>query len=290
MKFGLRYASLGRYANGPAAVELAQAAEAAGFDSIWTVEHVVVPHAYQSRYPYSPTGRMGPGLEDFPIPDPLIWLAYVASATRTLGLGTAILILPQRNPVVTAKAVATLDHLAGAGPVLLGIGVGWLAEEFATLGVPFADRGARTDEYVAAMRALWGQERASFTGRFVTFNDVFCRPRPAAGRIPIVVGGDTVAAARRAGRLGDGYFPARGAPAELFDEMRRAAVAAGRDPSDIEITVSAPAEVSEIEALAKRGVARVAVPVSSGAGLPAQVKTPDDVVRYGKDVIARLGG
>ena len=290
MKFGLRYASLGRYADGPAAVELAQAAEAAGFDSIWTVEHVVVPHAYQSRYPYSPTGRMGPGLEDFPIPDPLIWLAYVASATRTLKLGTAILILPQRNPVVTAKAVATLDHLAGAGRVLLGIGVGWLAEEFATLGVPFADRGARTDEYVAAMRALWGQERASFTGRFVTFKDVFCRPRPAAGRIPIVVGGDTVAAARRAGRLGDGYFPARGAPAELFDEMRRAAVAAGRDPSGIEITVSAPTEIAEIEALAKRGVARVAVPVSSGAGLPAQVKTPDDVVRYGKDVIARLGG
>src|SRR5438093_1640888 len=88
MKFGLRYASLGRYASGPAAVELAQAAEAAGFDSIWTVEHVVVPHGYQSRYPYSETGRMGSGLEDFPIPDPLIWLAYIASATRTLKLGT----------------------------------------------------------------------------------------------------------------------------------------------------------------------------------------------------------
>src|SRR5438270_13422375 len=186
---------------------------------------------------------MGSGLEDFPIPDPLIWLAYIDSATRTLKLGTAILILPQRNPVVTAKAVATLDHLAGGRRVLLGIGVGWLAEEFATLGVPFDDRGPRTDEYVAAMRALWSQERASFTGRFVTFNDVFCRPRPAAGRIPIVVGGDTVAAARRAGRLGDGYFPARGAPAELFDEMRRAAVAAGRDPGGIEITASAPAEI-----------------------------------------------
>src|SRR5205807_2337951 len=153
MKFGLRYASLGRYANGPAAVELAQAAEAAGFDSIWTVEHVVVPHGYQSRYPYSETDRMGSGLEDLPIPDPLIWLAYIASATRTLKLGTAILILPQRNPVVTAKAVATLDHLAGGRRVLLGIGVGWLAEEFATLGVPFEDRGPRTDEYVAAMRA-----------------------------------------------------------------------------------------------------------------------------------------
>jgi probable F420-dependent oxidoreductase len=288
MKFGLRYASLGRYSSGPAAVELAQAAEAAGFDSIWTVEHVVVPHGYQSRYPYSDTGRMGSGLEDFPIPDPLIWLAYIASATRTLKLGTAILILPQRNPVVTAKAVATLDHLAGGRRVLLGIGVGWLAEEFATLGVPFEDRGPRTDEYVAAMRALWSQERASFSGRFVSFRDVFCRPLPADGRVPIIVGGDTRAAARRAGRLGDGYFPARGAAPELLDEMRRAAIEAGRNPDDIEITVSAPTEPAEIEALARRGVKRVAVPVSAAAGLPAQVRTPDDVLRYGKTMIERF--
>jgi probable F420-dependent oxidoreductase len=290
MKFGLRYASLGRYANGPAAVEVAQAAEAAGFDSIWTVEHVVVPRAYQSRYPYSPTGRMGSGLEDFPIPDPLIWLAYIASATRTIKLGTAIMILPQRNPVVTAKAVATLDHLAGGERVVLGIGVGWLAEEFAALDVPFADRGERTDEYVAAMRVLWRDECATFHGRFVNFDQVFCRPLPPARRIPIVVGGDTPAAARRAGRLGDGYFPARGAPPALFDEMRRAAEAAGRDPAAIELTVSAPAEPREIEALAKQGIARVAVPISSGAGLPAQVRTPDEVLKYGKDVIARLGG
>src|SRR6266571_4992807 len=221
MKFGLRYASLGRYGNGEAAVTLA---EAAGFDSIWTVEHVVVPRQYQSRYPYSPSGRMGSGLEDFPVPDPLIWLAYIASATRTIKLGTAILILPQRNPVITAKAIATLDHLAGGGRVLLGIGVGWLAEEFAALGAPFEDRGPRTDEYVAAMRLLWSQECASYTGRFVSFEQVFCRPLPAERRIPIIVGGDSKAAARRAGRLGDGYFPARPAPPELFDEMRRAAV------------------------------------------------------------------
>jgi probable F420-dependent oxidoreductase len=288
MKFGLRYANLGRHVDGPAAVELAQAAEAAGFDSIWTVEHVVVPRGYQSRYPYSPSGRMGSGLEDYPIPDPLIWLAYVASATRTLRLGTAILILPQRNPVITAKAVATLDHLAGGGRVLLGIGVGWLAEEFAALGVPFADRGPRTDEYVAALRALWSQDCASFKGRFVSFDQVFCRPLPRGRGIPIVVGGDTAAAARRAGRLGDGYFPARPAPPALLDEMRRAAEAAGRDPAAIEITVAAPADAAAIEALARQGVARVAVPVSSAAGLPAQVKTPDDVLRYGKEMIARF--
>jgi probable F420-dependent oxidoreductase len=289
MKFGLRYASLGRYVSGPAAVELAQAAEEAGFDSIWTVEHVVVPQGYQSRYPYSESGRMGSGLEDFPIPDPLIWLAYVASATRTIKLGTAIMILPQRNPVITAKAVATLDAMAGGRRVLLGIGVGWLAEEFSTLGVPFEDRGARTDEYVSAMRALWSEECASFTGRFVSFDKVYCRPLPPARSIPIVVGGDTLAAARRAGRLGDGYFPARGARPELFDEMRRAAEAAGRDPAALELTVAAPAEIGEIERLAKQGVTRVAVPVSSAAGLPAQVRTPDDVLRYGKDVIAKLG-
>ena len=288
MKFGLRYANLGRHVDGPAAVELAQAAEAAGFDSIWTVEHVVVPDGYQSRYPYAPSGRMGSGLEDFPIPDPLIWLAYVASATRTLKLGTAILILPQRNPVITAKAVASLDHMAGGGRVLLGIGVGWLAEEFATLGVPFDDRGARTDEYVAAMRALWSQECSSFRGRFVSFDRVYCRPLPPERKIPIIVGGDTVLAARRAGRLGDGYFPARDVPPEVFDEMRRAAEAAGRDPTAIEITVSAPADPSGIEALARRGVARVAVPVSGAAGLAAQLRTPDDVLRYGKDVIARF--
>jgi probable F420-dependent oxidoreductase len=255
---------------------------------MWTVEHVVVPHAYRSRYPYSETGRMGSGLEDFPIPDPLMWLSYVASATRTIKLGTAILILPQRNPVITAKAVATLDHMAGAGRVLLGIGVGWLAEEFATLGVPFEDRGERTDEYVAAMRALWSQERASFKGRFVSFDDVFCRPLPSYRRIPVVVGGDTKAAARRAGRLGDGYFPARAPSRELLDEMRRAAEAAGRDPRDVEITVAAPTEVAAIETLAKQGVARVAVPVSAAAGLAAQVRTPDDVLRYGREVIARL--
>jgi alkanesulfonate monooxygenase SsuD/methylene tetrahydromethanopterin reductase-like flavin-dependent oxidoreductase (luciferase family) len=190
--------------------------------------------------------------------------------------------------VVTAKALATLDHLAGGGRVLLGIGVGWLAEEFTALGVPFEDRGARTDEYVAAMRALWSQECASYRGRFVSFDQVFCRPLPPGRRIPIIVGGDTPTAARRAGRLGDGYFPARGAPGELFDEMRRAALAAGRDPATIEITAAAPPEPAEIEALARQGVARVAVPVSSAAGLPAQVKTPDDVLRYGKDVIARF--
>lgn len=288
MKFGLMYANAGPFAYPEMLTHLATTAERVGVESIWTVEHVVVPHGYQSRYPYSPSGRMGSGLEDYPIPDPLIWLAYIASATRTIKLGTAILILPQRNPVVTAKAVATLDHLAGGERVLLGIGVGWLAEEFSALGLPFDDRGPRTDEYVAAMRALWSEECATFHGRFVNFDKVFCRPLPPARRIPIIVGGDTLAAARRAGRLGDGYFPARTPDPKVIDEMKRAAVEAGRDPKSIEITVAAPADIKEIEALEKQGIGRVGVPVSAAAGLPAQLKTPDDVLRYGKEVIAKF--
>ena len=287
LKFGLRYASLGRYGSGPAAVELAQAAEEAGFDSIWTVEHVVIPKAYGSKYPYSADGRMG-AIEDLPIADPLIWMAYVASATRSIKLGTAILIVPQRNPVVTAKALATLDDMAGGDRVLLGIGVGWLEEEFAALGVPFADRGPRTDDYVGAMRALWSQDCATYEGEFVSFRDVYCRPKPAGGRIPIIVGGDTRAAARRAGRLGDGYFPARGNPTELYDEMRRSAEAAGRDPDAIEISAAAPVDLDELAALAATGVHRVMVPVNGAAGLPPQVRTPEEVLEYGKRVIERF--
>ncbi len=153
MMFGIAFANTGRFARPDRAVELARAAEAAGFESLWTTEHVVVPAGYQSSYPYSPSGRM-PGEEDSPMPDPLIWLAYVAAATSTIKLGTGVLILPQRNPVVLAKELATLDHLSG-GRMLLGVGAGWLEEEFAAIGVPFGDRGRRVDEYVAAMRGLW---------------------------------------------------------------------------------------------------------------------------------------
>ena len=141
MRFGVMFANVGPMAHPEGAIAMAQAAEAGGIESLWTVEHTIVPAGYQSTYPYSPTGRM-PGPEDSDIPDPLIWLSYVAGATSTIRLGTGILILPQRNPVVLAKEVATLDRLSG-GRVELGVGVGWLEEEFDAIGVSFADRGAQ---------------------------------------------------------------------------------------------------------------------------------------------------
>ena len=215
MQFGLRYCNTGRYADAKEAVALAQAAEAAGFESLWTVEHCIVPADYTSAYPYDPSGKMAGGRNDVPLPDPLIWMAFVAATTTKIKLATGILILPQHNPVVAAKQIATLDHLS-RGRVLIGVGVGWLQEEFAALGVPFAERGPRTDEYIMAMRELWSADKASFKGRFVAFENVYCRPQPIHNSVPIVVGGHSEAAARRAGRLGDGFFPARGAPRQLI--------------------------------------------------------------------------
>ena len=288
MKFGLRYANTRRYTNAADAVEIAQAAEAAGFESIWTIEHTVVPDGYQSAYPYAASGKMADGVNDLPLPDPLIWLAYIAAATSRIKLATGVIILPQHNVVAMAKQVATLDHLSG-GRVLVGVGVGWLAEEFAALGVPFDDRAARTDDYIGAMRALWSTADATtYHGSHASFDRIFCRPQPVSGRVPIIIGGHSKAAARRAGRIGDGFFPARGLPTELFDEMRSAAEAAGRDPDEVEITVSVPDHPDDIAAYAKAGVSRVLVPLTDMAGLKIMVDNSDDVARYGKDVIARF--
>ena len=262
MHFGLRYASAGPYGGPDLTVAVAQAAEAVGFESIWSIEHTVMPVTYTSRYPYSPTGKLAGDNSDLPMPDPLIWLAVVAGATTTLKLGTGVVIVPQHNPVLMAKQVGSLHHLS-RGRVLLGIGVGWLEEEFATLGVAhhFPDRGRRTDEYVAVMRALWKDSPASFEGEFVQFGPTFCEPRPPEGKVPILVGGHTKLAARRAGRLGDGFFPTRGAPWDLVAEARRTAQDCGRDPASLEITLSVPDDPAELERYAAEGVAWVLLPV-----------------------------
>jgi probable F420-dependent oxidoreductase len=229
---------------------------------LWTVEHVVVPAGYQSTYPYSRSGRMAGGAEDFPSPDPLIWLAFAAAATSRIRLATGILILPQRNPLVLAKEVATLDRLSG-GRVILGVGVGWLEEEFNALGVPFAGRGERTDEYVAVMRALWTQDLASFSGTTIRFHDVYLRPQPTQRPVPIVIGGHSERAAQRAGTIGDGFFPA-GVEVErlplLVASAREWAERAGRDPARLEITMGARPKPESVAAVLAAGVDRLVLP------------------------------
>ena len=287
MKFGIIFANTGPFTDPGAAVEMALAAEAAGFESISTVEHVVIPEGYESTYPYDRSGKM-PGSDDAPIPDPLIWLAFLAARTTTIRLATGILILPQRNPVVLAKELATLDHLSG-GRMDLGVGLGWLAEEFEALGIPFAERAARTDDAVGALRALWSQDVASYEGTFTSFANCISKPHPVGGSIPIHIGGHSEAAARRAGRLGDGFFPGEGNHAKLaalIEIARNAAADAGRDPQQLEITsggrgVFGPGALDEVAALADLGVDRVVVPA-----FLFYADTADALTAFGAEVIA----
>ncbi len=269
MKVALAFAS-SIAIDGPTTMEVCRRAEAAGFESVWGGEHVVLPDAFDSRYPYTADGKI-PAEPDTPIPDPLTWLAFAAAAAPTLRLGTCILIVPQRNPLVLAKELATLDQLSG-GRVELGLGVGWLREEFDALGVPWERRGARNDEYVAAMRALWSGPHAEFHGEFVDFPKVTCSPRPVQSSIPILVGGDTDAAINRAVRIADGYFPGEGDSERLsglIGRLRKAAEAAGRDPDSIGINAMfghlAEPEPA-IEQLRAIGVDRIMVPAFFFAG------------------------
>jgi probable F420-dependent oxidoreductase len=283
MEFGIIFANAGAFAEPEGAIAIGRAAEANGFESIWTVEHVVVPRGYESEYPYSRDGRM-PGPEQVAIPDPLPWLTWVGAHTTTLKLGTGILILPQRNPVVLAKEAATVDRLT-AGRLLLGIGVGWLHEEFDALGVGWDDRAARTDDHVRAMRALWAEGESSYEGTHSSFHDVYCEPKPVRGTVPVIVGGHSKAAARRAGRLGDGFFPADGRSLpELLPVMRAAAVEAGRDPDAIELTTGGKPDPDLIKELADQGVSRFVIgpPSLDPAALP------DALARFADEVIAKV--
>lgn len=222
-------------------VAFAQHLELCGFESVVAVEHTVLVTRYESVYPYDRSGRVGLA-PDCPIPDPLDLLAFLAGHTRTLGLATGVLVLPNHHPVALAKRVATVDALS-RGRLRLCVGVGWLKEELAACGVDFASRGRRADEQLAVLRALWAHQPqgVSFRGEFFGFDDVTCYPKPIAGeRLPIHIGGHSPAAARRAGRLGDGFQPlgVTGPQLEsLIAVMHDEAAAAGRDPAELELSL-----------------------------------------------------
>jgi probable F420-dependent oxidoreductase len=269
------------------AINLARAAEEAGFSTLWAPEHVVVPVEYRSVYGFSADGKIQTADKDFP--DPLIWLSYVAAVTSKIRLGTGIVILPQRNPVILAKSTATLDKLSG-GRFILGIGVGWFREEFDAVGAPFDNRIARAEEQVAVMREIWGNDAAGFAGEHYSFEPVKSFPKPRLGHVPVHVGGDSKAAARRAGRLGDGFFPAMW-PTErvkrelpgLLDVMRDSARRAGRDPESIEVTSGGASTTEEARWYADQGVHQltVAVRARDDAGIR------NELLRFGDDVVSK---
>jgi probable F420-dependent oxidoreductase len=298
VKWGIVFVNSGPFASPEMARALAETAEEAGFESLWGGDHVVMPATYRSEYPMSDSGKFSTGGkttgekygDDQDIPDPLVHFAYLAALTNHIRLGTSVVILPQRNPLVLAKQAATVDSLSG-GRFTLGVGVGWLEEEFTALGIPWEHRGPRSDEYIEVMRTLWRDSESTFHGRFADFDTVKCNPKPVQRPgIPIHIGGHNRAAARRAGRLGDGFCPAifpnsavRTLLPELIDEMRRAATAAGRDADAIEITSGGARTADAARWYADIGVHRLVI--RARATDPAGLR--EELLRFGDEVIAK---
>ena len=238
MKFGIGIPNQGPAAHREDMLRLARQAVELKFDSIWVGDHVFTPFRSEPLYPYNSTGRLAVEPSDN-IFDPLITLAYIAGAVEVPVLGISVLVIPYRNPVVTAKMVATLDVLSG-GRVVLGVGVGWQREEFELLGASYQDRGPVTDEYIQIFKELCTSDEPFFEGKHYQVSNIAFYPRPLQKpHPPVWVGGYSLAAIRRAVRLGDGWQPSNIDPPTLAKKMptlRRLCQEMGRDPSSIEIS------------------------------------------------------
>jgi probable F420-dependent oxidoreductase len=271
VRIGLHALGIGPGAD-PGVIEaVARAAEGAGFSTLWSGEHVVMVDRPDSPYPYTSDGKIAvPSDADWL--DPLVALAFVAAVTSRIRIATGILLLPQHNPVVVAKQAASLDVLS-QGRFALGIGVGWSAEEFAALGVPFHGRARRMEEFVEAMRTLWRDDVASYQGESVRFHEVRSYPKPVRGRrLPVFVGGNSDRALDRVVAYGDGWYGFN----LSFDEVSERVAAlssrcrrADRDPATVEVAVSLRDGSTEgVDALAAMGVTELVVvdspPAQSG--------------------------
>ncbi len=259
MKFGVFFEGI----RPDALIEAAQKAEALGYESLWRPDHLVLPPAMSDTYPYTNDGR-APMSTDWPIIDGFTALTFVAAVTSRIRLGTSVYILPLRNPFVTARTVVSLDFLS-KGRAILGVGVGWLPEEFAIVGEEFRTRGARADECIQILRTLWTDRDAEFHGRHYSFDAVRFEPKPVSKpHPPILVGGESDAALRRAAAYGDGWYGHHQRPDQIRAQLSRLAELRrqyGRETTPFEITLSAPADITagEVREREELGVQRLVV-------------------------------
>jgi probable F420-dependent oxidoreductase len=288
MKFGLIPVNVG-VPNAAAMVGLAQLAEGVGFESVWTFEHAIVPMNYDSKYPYDKSGKMGVQ-PDTNFVDPLIALAAIAAQTKTIRLGTGVNILSQANPLYVAKQSASLDFVSN-GRFMLGVGIGWLEEEFQAAGTPFERRGARFDDYVQAMRKFWSGDVVEHKSDFIDWTGFKSYPLPVQDPFPVIIGGTKGKAFERTARYGNGWFAPTASIEELapkLEELDKACDAVGRDRSEIEITamcVPNPKDLSDVERYAEMGVSRLIAPLQAlGSGSPVE-----NLKAFGENVIAKVG-
>jgi probable F420-dependent oxidoreductase len=275
--------------NAQAMIGLAQLAESIGFESVWTFEHAIVPNAYESKYPYSPDGKMGVTPETNFV-DPFVALAAVATQTKTIRLGTGVNILSQANPLYVAKQAASLDFVS-SGRFELGVGIGWLREEFQAAGTPFERRGARFDDYVQAMRKVWSGETVEHQSEFLDWTGFKSYPVPAQDPFPVVIGGTKGKAFERTARFGNGWFAPTASPeqlAPLIEQLEKACADVGRDPAEIKVTAMwfpNTDDLSDVEKYADMGVHRLVVPLPAlGKGNPVE-----NLGAFGENVLSKIG-
>ncbi|HEY6598228.1 MAG TPA: LLM class F420-dependent oxidoreductase [Pseudomonadales bacterium] len=284
MKFGLIPVNIG-VANAAQMISMAQLAESVGFESVWTFEHVIVPVDYKSKYPYSPTGKMGAAPETNFI-DPLIALTAIATQTQKIRLGTGVNILSQTSPLLLAKQAASLD-LVSNGRFMLGVGIGWLQEEFVAMGTPFERRGARFDDYVVAMKKVWSGDVVEHDSEFLNWHGFKSYPVPVQKpHVPVIIGGAKGKIYERIATVGDGWFAPVPDPAVLkqsLNDLKAACKKVGRNYNDIEITTMWMPQggLDSIKVLQDLGVSRVTTFAN-----PAD---PVNSIKYlGDNVIAKL--
>lgn len=264
-------------------IGMAQLAENLGYESVWTFEHVIVPEDYKSKYPYDASGKMG-AAPDTNFIDPLIALTAIATKTKTLRLGTGVNILSQANPLYVAKQTASLDMISG-GRFMLGVGIGWLQEEFSALGVPFEKRGARFDDYVAAMRKVWSGETVEHSSEFINWTGFKSYPVPTQNPMPVIMGGIKGKIHQRIATLGNGWYAPTSDPAELkihLDKIRAECDKIDRDFSEIEITCMWPGQGGReaVETMQAAGCHRLVVPIFALGADPVagMTKLAEDVI------------
>ena len=286
MKIGLIPANL-MFPTAELIIDFARQAERAGVESLWTFEHVMVPENYQSKYPYNKSGNMGAAADTIFV-DPLVCLAAIAAATSTIRLGTGVNILSQSNPLLIAKQAASLDFMSG-GRFMLGVGIGWLEEEFNAMGVPFKRRGARFDDYVQAMRKVWSGELVEHQSEFINWTGFKSYPLPLQSPLPVIIGGAQGKVYQRIARYGDGWYAPTQDPEDLaprLEELRQVCADEGRNYAELEITAmwTMSGGLDELKAYADLGVHRLNVPLQA----MGEANPVDGLARLHDEVISKV--